>query len=101
MRHYGKTPLTIFGCLSRQLILLFYDNKTTFNITHNLVQHNCTNRVAMNKFFIKEKLDLKIVELSKIKSKGQLINIRTKVISYKVYSSFLSKLDIYNIYTLI
>ena len=45
-------------------IRLYCDNKTA----HNLVQHDQTKHVEVNKFFIKEKLDEKTVELPKIRS---------------------------------
>ena len=49
-------------------------------------------------FFIKEKLDEKIVELPKIRSEDQLVDILTKVVSSRVFSKFLGKLDICDIY---
>ena len=49
------------GYISRQPIRLFYDNKATCDIAHNLVQHDLTKHVEVDKFFIKEKLDDKIV----------------------------------------
>ncbi|KAL6311020.1 hypothetical protein AAG906_006922 [Vitis piasezkii] len=54
------------GYLSRQPIRLFCDNKVACNISHNPVQHDRTKHVEVNKFFIKEKLDDKIMELPKI-----------------------------------
>ncbi|RVX03773.1 Retrovirus-related Pol polyprotein from transposon RE1 [Vitis vinifera] len=54
------------GYLSRQPIRLFCDNKATCDITHNPVQHDRTKHVKVDRFFIKEKLDDKIVELLKI-----------------------------------
>ncbi|WJZ92322.1 hypothetical protein VitviT2T_011324 [Vitis vinifera] len=54
------------GYLSRQPIRLFCDNKSTCDIAHNPVQHDRTKHVEVDRFFIKEKLDDKIVELPKI-----------------------------------
>ncbi|RVW46634.1 Retrovirus-related Pol polyprotein from transposon RE1 [Vitis vinifera] len=54
------------GYLSRQPIRLFCDNKAACDIVHNLIQHDRTKHVEVDRFFIKEKLDDKIVELSKI-----------------------------------
>ncbi|WJZ88029.1 hypothetical protein VitviT2T_007363 [Vitis vinifera] len=54
------------GYLSRQSIRLFCDNKAAFDIAHNPVQHDRTKHVEVDRFFIKEKLDDKIVELPKI-----------------------------------
>ncbi|RVW64684.1 Retrovirus-related Pol polyprotein from transposon RE1 [Vitis vinifera] len=54
------------GCLSRQPIRLFCDNKVACDIAHNPVQHDRTKHVEVDRFFIKEKLDDKIVKLPKI-----------------------------------
>ena len=55
------------GYLSGQPIQYFCDNKVECDIAHNPVQHDCIKHVKVDRFFIKEKLDLKIVELAKIK----------------------------------
>ncbi|RVW25069.1 Retrovirus-related Pol polyprotein from transposon RE1 [Vitis vinifera] len=87
------------GYLSRQPIRLFYDNKVVCDIAHNLVQHDRTKHVEVDRFFIKEKLDDKIVELPKIRSKDQLADILTKAVSSQVFSKFLDKLGMCDIYT--
>ena len=74
------------GYLSRQPIRLFCDNKAACDIAHNPVQHDRTKHVEVNRFFIKEKLDDKIVELPKIRSEDQLVNILTKAaVSSRVF----------------
>ncbi|RVX07565.1 Retrovirus-related Pol polyprotein from transposon RE1 [Vitis vinifera] len=84
--------------LSRQPIRLFCDNKAACNIAHNLVQHDRTKHVEVDRFFIKEKLDDKIVELPKIRSEDQLADIFTKAVSSQVFSKFLDKLGMCDIY---
>ena len=59
---------------------MFCDNKVVCDIAHNPVQHDRTKHVEVNRFFIKEKLDDKIVELPKIPSEDQLADILTKVV---------------------
>ena len=87
------------GYLSRQPIRLFCDNKVACGIAHNPVQHDRTKHVEVDKFFIKEKLDDKIVELPKIWSEDQLADILTKVVvSSRVFSKFLDKLGMCDIY---
>ncbi|RVW15595.1 Retrovirus-related Pol polyprotein from transposon RE2 [Vitis vinifera] len=54
--------------LYRQPIRLFCDNKATCDIAHNPVQHDRTKHVEVDRFFIKEKLDDKIVGLPNILS---------------------------------
>ncbi|RVX05106.1 Retrovirus-related Pol polyprotein from transposon RE1 [Vitis vinifera] len=86
------------GYLSRQPIRLFCDNKAACDIAHNPVQHDRTKHVEVDRFFIKEKLDDKIVELPKIRSEDQLADILTKVVSSQVFSKFLDKLGMCDIY---
>ena len=86
------------GYLPRQPIRLYYDNKAACDIAHNPVQHDRTKHVEVDRFFIKEKLDEKIVELPKILSEDQLADILTKAISSRVFSKFLGKLAMCDIY---
>lgn len=61
-------------------------------ITNNPVRHDHTKHVKIDKLFIKEKLDGKIVELPNIQTEDQLANILTKVVLNRVFSKFLDKL---------
>ena len=54
------------GYLPRQSIRLYCDNKAACDIAHNSVQNDCTKHVEVDRFFIKGKLNEKIVELPKI-----------------------------------
>ena len=82
----------------RQPIRLYCENKAACDIAHNPVQHNRTKHVEVNRFFIKDQLDQKIVELPKIRFEDQLANILTKAISSRVFSKFFGKLGMCNIY---
>ena len=74
-------------------------NKVACDIAYNPVQHDRTKHVEVDRFFIKEKLDDKIVELPKIRSKDQLVDILTKAaVSSRVFSKFLDKLGMCDIY---
>ena len=78
---------------------MFCDNKVSCDITYNRVQHDRTKHVEVNRFFIKENLDDKIVELPKIRLEDQLADILTKVaVLSRVFSKFLDKLGMCNIY---
>ena len=88
------------GYLPRQPIRLYCDNKAVCDIAHNSVQHDRTKHVKVDRFFIKENLDEKIVKLPKIRSKDQLANILTKAVSSRVFSKFLGKLGMCDIYAL-
>ncbi|KAH9656898.1 reverse transcriptase Ty1/copia-type domain-containing protein [Citrus sinensis] len=60
--------LNDLGHLSQQPIQLYCDNKATRDIAHNPVQRDRTKHVEVDRFFIREKLDEKILELPKIRS---------------------------------
>ena len=51
---------------------LHCDNKTAIEIAHNLVQHDRTKHVEIDRHFIKENLDRKIIQLSFVRSEDQL-----------------------------
>jgi hypothetical protein len=82
----------------KQLVRLYYDNKTTCNIAHNLALHDCTKYVEIDKFFIKNKLENKIIKLSKIKFQDQSVDILTKTVSSCVLLKVLDKLGMYDIH---
>lgn len=54
--------------------------------------------LSWTNFFIKEKLDGKILELPKIRSEDQLADILTKVVSSQVFLKNLVKLGMDDIY---
>ncbi|KAH9764942.1 retrovirus-related pol polyprotein from transposon RE1 [Citrus sinensis] len=90
--------LNDLGYPSQQPIQLYCDNKAARDIAHNPVQHDRTKHVEVDRFFIKEKLDEKILELPKIRSEDQLADILTKAISSRAFTKFLDKLGMQDIY---
>ena len=54
--------------------------------------------MEVHRYFIKEKLEAKIVKLSFVKSEDQLADVLIKVISSRVLHDSLRKLDIGDIY---
>ena len=93
-----RLVLMDLGYLPRQPIRFYCDNKTECDIAHNQVQHDRTKHVEVDRFFIKEKLDEKNVKLPMIRSEDQLADILTKAVSSRVFSKFLGKLSICDIY---
>ena len=93
-----KFLLWDLGYPLKQPIQLYCENKTACDIAHNPIQHDCTKHVKVDRFFVQEKLNEKVVELSKIWLEDQLVDILTKRVSNRVFCKFLDKLDMYDIY---
>ena len=77
---------------------LFCDNKAATNISENLVQHDRTKHVEVDKHFIKQSIEEKIIRFPFVKSEDQLADILTKAVSSKNFHDSLDKLGIKDIY---
>ncbi|XP_068658097.1 uncharacterized mitochondrial protein AtMg00810-like [Aristolochia californica] len=75
---------------------LFCDNKATIDIS--LVQHDWTKHVEVDRHFIKQNLEAKIMQFPFVKSEDQLIDILTKAVCSKNFYNSLGKLGIKDIY---
>ncbi|CAL9028751.1 unnamed protein product [Prunus brigantina] len=80
-----KRLLTELGYRPTFGMNLFCDNKAAIAIAHNPIQHNRTKHVEVDRNYIKQKLKAKVIQFPFVKSKDQLANILTKVISSEVF----------------
>ena len=70
---------------------LFCDNKAAISVSGNLVQHDSTKHVEIDRHFIKEKLENKIISLPLVRSKDQLVDILTKAVTAEAFEQTLSR----------
>ena len=77
---------------------LYCDNKAACDIAHNPVQHDRTKHVEVDRHFIKEKLESKLIEVSHVRSQHQLADILTKAVSSQAFNGCLERLGMSNIY---
>ncbi|KAM0990383.1 hypothetical protein ACFX2C_008907 [Malus domestica] len=69
------------GFKPKSSMMLYYDNQAIREIANNLVQHDMTKHVEVDRHFIKEKLDVKLVDILFMKTEEQLADILTHVVS--------------------
>ncbi|XP_061348292.1 uncharacterized protein LOC133293706 [Gastrolobium bilobum] len=93
-----KSILQDLGICYNQPMELHCDNKAAIEIAHNPIQHDRTKHVEVDRHFIKEKLDQKIIQFPYIKSEDQLADILTKAVSGKVFEEAINKLGMIDIY---
>ncbi|KAL6329944.1 hypothetical protein AAG906_039859 [Vitis piasezkii] len=85
--------------ISRTLPMKLYcDNKATISIAHNLVLHDRTKHVEVNKHFIKEKLESGLICMPYIPTTEQVANVLTKGIPTKQFDRLIDKLAMEDIF---
>ena len=62
---------------------LFCGNQSATNNTHNPVQHDRIKHVEIDRHFIKEKIEAKVICIPFISSKNQLADLLTKGLPIK------------------
>ena len=77
---------------------LYCDNKLAINIAHNLVQHDRTKHIEIDKHFIKEKLDSGLICTPYIPTGHQLADVLTKGFCSNVFHKNISKLGMEDLY---
>ena len=77
----------------------YYDNKSVINIAHNPIQHDRTKHIEVKRHFIKEKLEERVVCMSYVPSKHQLVDILTKGLNSSIFHDLVFKMGMEDIYS--
>ncbi|XP_076908792.1 uncharacterized protein LOC143565815 [Bidens hawaiensis] len=76
--------LTEIGYPPQDTSRIMCDNKAAIQISENPVQHDRTKHIEVDRNFIKEKLETKIISLPFVRSEDQLADILTKVVNERI-----------------
>jgi hypothetical protein len=93
-----RSLLSELNVLRKGPLKLWCDNKSAINIANNPVQHDRTKHVEIDRFFIKEKIDDGILQLSHVNSGGQIADSLTKGLGAKECNVACSKMGMIDIY---
>ncbi|RVW88812.1 Retrovirus-related Pol polyprotein from transposon RE1 [Vitis vinifera] len=77
---------------------LYCDNKAAILVAHNLVLHDCTKHVEVDKHFIKEKIDNGLVCMTDIPTEEQVANVFTKGLHKRQFDFLVGKLAMEDIF---
>ena len=93
-----KNVLSYFGSKQNETMSLYYDNTSAITIAHNLVQHDRTKHVEIDRHFVKEKLEAGIISFPFVRSELQMADVLTKGVSSRVFNKSLFKLGMNDIH---
>lgn len=86
------------GMKKEESIKMFTDSQPAINIAKNPVHHDRTKHIEIDRHFISEKVNHRIVQLSYVPSRHQIADVLTKALPRANFEDFISKLGLYNIY---
>ena len=78
---------------------IFCDNQATISIAKNLIHHDKTKHVEIDRHFTKEKIDEGIITLSYMPPALQTADILTKALPRVNFEEMKSKLGMLNMYS--
>jgi hypothetical protein len=85
----GSKSLKILNSLP---IKIYCDNKAGISIAHNLVLHDRTKHVKVDRHFIKEKIDSGMICIPYVPTTEQVANVLTKRLHKKQFDYLIGKL---------
>jgi hypothetical protein len=94
-----KKVLTELQQPSQQPITLYCDNNSALCMAEDPIHHDKTKHVDIDRHFLKEKIDAKVIQLQYVPSADQNADILTKAIPPLMFSRLSSKLGCINIYS--
>ncbi|CAL8156128.1 unnamed protein product [Prunus armeniaca] len=86
------------GFIAKEATRLYCDNKSAREIAENPVQHDRTKHVEVDRHFIKEKLEKKIISIPFMNSEEQLADILTHAVCSRSFGDSLIKFGMCDIY---
>ena len=93
-----KSLLEELGVSEDAKMKLWCDNKSAISIANNPVQHDRTKHIEIDRFFIKEKLDSGLLELSHVATGDQAADCLTKGLGSHDLEKGCSKMGLIDIF---
>ncbi|CAH9109512.1 unnamed protein product [Cuscuta epithymum] len=79
-------------------IIIYTDNKSTYHLAHNPIQHQRTKHIELDCHLIREKINSGLISLVHIKNNFQLADIYTKPLGNPLFNQFAAKMNMMDIH---
>ncbi|RDY03252.1 Copia protein, partial [Mucuna pruriens] len=76
-------------------IKLLYENNSAISIVHNPIEHDTRKHIEIDKYFIKEKLNIGLVVTTHVPTRLQVVDVFTKGLPTARFQELNDKLDIH------
>ncbi|XP_068344050.1 uncharacterized protein [Pyrus communis] len=86
--------LTEIGFKPQGAMSFYCDDQVTREIANNAIQHDRTKHVEVDRHFINEKLDIRLIDIPYMRSEEQLADVLTHAVSARVFRDLLDKLGL-------
>ena len=77
---------------------VYCDNRAAISTAYNLVHHDQTKHVEVDRHFIKEKIDNGTISVAYVPTTQQTTNFLTKALFKPMFERMVDKLGMYNLY---
>ena len=93
-----KMLLDELKVVGKKSMRIYCDNKAAINISHNPVHHDKTKHVAVDRHFIKEKINNGTICITYVPTSEHAADLLTKGLGKSLFKKFVDKLGMYDLY---
>lgn len=93
-----RSFLAALGVFHKQPMELFCGSQAALHISNNPMLHECTKHIEIDYYFVREKLEAKLLEFSHIRRWHQPTDIFTKALRKKQFHYLKGKLDMLDLH---
>ncbi|XP_062075229.1 secreted RxLR effector protein 161-like [Humulus lupulus] len=80
--------------ISKEKVMIFYDRQSSIHLCKNPLHHERSKHIDVRLFWIRNKIEERVIELEKVPSEENLADVRTKVLTQNKFQHCLKLMNI-------